>query len=276
MASFDAKHDGIDEVEASKAPLMDHIIELRSRLIRSIIALVVAFFLSFTVAQYIFIFLVWPYDYVVFSMTGQHAVLQYTAPQEFFLTKVRVAFYAGIFLSFPIIATQLYMFVAPGLYKHERRAFLPYLIATPVFFFLGATLVYFMLPGIFGFFASMQEDGTNGIKIELLPKVSEYLTLIMTLTLAFGVVFQLPVVLTLLAQIGLINSKQLRTYRRYAIIIAFIVAAVLTPPDPLSQISLALPTILLYELTIFAVQYVERRAERERNKGSSGTDLTLK
>jgi sec-independent protein translocase protein TatC len=274
MSATDRRED--DDIEASKAPLMDHIIELRSRLIRSLIALVVAFMLSFAVAQYIFDFLVWPYDYVIFSMTGKHAVLQYTAPQEFFLTKVKVAFYAAIFLSFPVIATQLYMFVAPGLYKHERRAFLPYLIATPVFFLLGATLVYFMLPGIFGFFASMQEDGANGVKIELLPKVSEYLTLIMTLTLAFGVVFQLPVVLTLLAQIGLVTSAQLKSYRRYAIILAFIVAAVLTPPDPLSQISLALPTVLLYELTIFAVRYVERRAERERMKGKppTGTDLT--
>jgi sec-independent protein translocase protein TatC len=265
MASFDTQE---DEIESSKAPLMDHIIELRSRLIRALIALVAAFLFSFFFAGAIYDFLVWPYDYVITSMTGKHAVLIFTAPQEFFLTKVKVAFYAGIFLSFPIIATQLYMFVAPGLYRHERRAFLPYLVATPIFFFLGATLVYFLLPGVLGFFASMQEDGSNGIKIELLPKVSEYLSLIMTLTLAFGVVFQLPVVLTLLAQIGLINSKQLKAYRRYAIILAFIVAAVLTPPDPLSQISLALPTILLYELTIFAVRYVERRAEREREQAS--------
>lgn len=264
-----------DDIEASKAPLMDHIIELRSRLIRSLIALVAGFILSFAFARYIYNFLVWPYDYVIRAMTGKPATMIFTAPQEFFLTQVKVAFYAGVFLSFPVIATQLYMFVAPGLYKHERRAFLPYLVATPVFFLLGATLVYFMLPGILGFFASMQEDGTNGIKIELLPKVSEYLSLIMTLTLAFGVVFQLPVVLTLLAQIGLVTSTQLKTYRRYAIIIAFIVAAVLTPPDPLSQISLALPTILLYELTIFAVRYVERRAEREKGKSSTGTDLTL-
>ncbi len=275
MASFSSED---DEVEASKAPLMDHIIELRSRLIRSLIALVVAFLIAFIFAGDIYNVLVWPYDYVITSMTGKHATLIFTAPQEFFLTKVKVAFYAGIFLAFPVIASQLYMFVAPGLYKHERRAFLPYLIATPVFFFLGALLVYFLLPGVLGFFASMQETGDNGIKIELLPKVSEYLSLIMTLTLAFGIVFQMPVVLTLLAQIGLINSAQLKQYRRYAIIIAFIVAAVLTPPDPLSQISLALPTILLYELTIFAVRYVERRAERERNgdqdKGPTGTDLT--
>jgi len=273
MSSFDRQE---DDIESSKAPLMDHIIELRARLIRSLIALIAAFLFSFAFARYIYNFLVWPYDYVIRAMTGKPATMIFTAPQEFFLTQVKVAFYAGLFLAFPVIATQLYMFVAPGLYKHERRAFLPYLVATPVFFVLGATLVYFMLPGVLGFFASMQESGENGIKIELLPKVSEYLSLIMTLTLAFGVVFQLPVVLTLLAQIGLVNSQQLKAKRRYAIIIAFIVAAVLTPPDPISQISLALPTILLYELTIFAVRYVERRTEREKNKGSTGTDLTLK
>ncbi|MDR3372536.1 MAG: twin-arginine translocase subunit TatC [Ancalomicrobiaceae bacterium] len=257
------------DIEASKAPLMDHIIELRTRLIRSLIALIVAFLLCFAVAGYIFDFLVLPYDWVIQHLTGGHAHLQFTAPQEFFLTKIEIGFYGGLAISFPVIASQLYMFVAPGLYKHERRAFLPYLVATPILFLLGATLVYFMLPGVLGFFASMQQTSNDGIKIELLPKVSEYLSLILKLIFAFGLVFQLPVVLTLLAQVGLITSDQLRKRRRYAILIAFVIAAVLTPPDPISQISLAVPTILLYELTIFAVRYVERR-------NAKGRDLVVK
>jgi sec-independent protein translocase protein TatC len=253
------------DIEASKAPLMDHIIELRTRLIRSLIALIVAFLFCFFFAKSIYNFLVWPYDWVIRSMTGKPAVLIFTAPQEFFLTQIEIAFYGGLFLAFPVIASQLYLFVAPGLYKHERRAFLPYLAATPVLFIAGATLVYFMLPGVLGFFASMQQSSEDGIKIELLPKVSEYLSLILKLTFAFGLVFQLPVVLTLLAQVGLVTSDQLRKRRRYAILIAFVIAAVLTPPDPISQISLAVPTILLYELTIFAVRYVEKRREKGRD-----------
>ena len=252
-----------DEIEASRAPLIEHLIELRSRLVKSLIAIVIAFLVCFYFAKGIYNFLVWPYDTVIRAMTGKPATMIFTAPQEFFITQIKVAFYGAICIAFPVIATQIYMFVAPGLYKHERNAFLPYLIATPVFFLLGATLVYFMLPMVLGFFASMQQTGENGIKIELLPKVSEYLSLIMSLTFAFGVVFQMPVVMTLLGRIGIVTSAGLRKRRRWAILLAFIVAAVLTPPDPLSQISLAIPTIILYELTILSVRFVEKKAGRD-------------
>ncbi|MDK9697493.1 MAG: twin-arginine translocase subunit TatC [Siculibacillus sp.] len=258
-----------DDIEASRAPLIEHLIELRSRLIRALLALVVAFLVCFAFAKQIYNFLVWPYDYVIRSMTGKPATMIFTAPQEFFITQIKVAFYGALIIAFPIIAAQIYKFVAPGLYRHERKAFLPYLVATPVFFLTGAALVYFMLPMVLGFFAGMQQTEGDGIKIELLPKVSEYLSLIMGLTFAFGLVFQMPVVLTLLARIGIIDSTILREKRRWAILIAFIVAAVLTPPDPLSQLSLALPSILLYELTIFAVKWVERKKVDEGTPGDA-------
>jgi sec-independent protein translocase protein TatC len=249
-----------DDIEASRAPLLDHLIELRSRLIRAMIAIVIAFIVCFFFAKHIYNFLLIPY---VWAAGSAHEIprLIYTAPQEYFLTQMKVALFGAIFVAFPVIATQIYKFVAPGLYKNERDSFVPYLVATPLLFILGACVVFFVLmPLAMRFFLSLEQQGGNGqAAIELLPKVNEYLSLIMTLVLAFGAVFQLPVILTLLARIGIVSSEMLKKQRRYAIVLAFIVAAVLTPPDIISQISLALPTILLYEASIYSVRIVERR-----------------
>jgi sec-independent protein translocase protein TatC len=256
---MNANVDPPDEVEASRAPLLDHLIELRSRLIRSVIAIFVAFLVCFFFAKDIYNLLVLPYVWAA----GPDAPVKliYTAPQEALLTNVKLAFFGAVFFAFPIIANQIYGFVAPGLYKNERKAFLPYLIATPVLFVLGGALVYFMvMPLAMHFFLTFQQSGGTGqAAIEMLPKVNEYLSLITALILAFGIVFQLPVAMTLLAQAGLLTSETLRGKRRWAIVLSFVVAAVLTPPDPLSQVSLAIPTVLLYEISIFAVRWVERQ-----------------
>ena len=251
-----------ENMERSAAPLVEHLIELRKRLVRSVIAVFAVFVGAFFIADEIFEILVGPFERAAQGAADLRLI--YTAPQEYLFAQLRIALFAALFIAFPVVASQIYKFVAPGLYKNEKRAFLPFLFATPILFFAGACLVYFVvMPLAMTFFISMQAfNPDTGTAIELLPRVSEYLGLIMTLIFAFGLVFQLPVAISLLARAGLVSASALRSKRKYAIVLTFIAAAILTPPDPVSQIGLAVPTLLLYEISIRIAALIERKREK--------------
>jgi sec-independent protein translocase protein TatC len=278
--------DDESELEASRAPLLEHLTELRTRLIWSVAAFAAAFVLCFAFANQIYMFLLHPFEIagalmeaqkqggghagpfdLLLALTGLKAItaqaqpleLVYTAPLEFFFTKMKLAGFGAIVISFPILAWQLYRFVAPGLYRKEKNAFLPFLLAAPVLFVMGGALVYYlMLPFVLWFSLSQQIVGA-GVQVTLLPKVSDYMTLVTQLLLAFGLCFQLPVVLSLAGLAGLIASETLAKGRRYAIVAIVFVAAIVTPPDPISQIMLSIPLYLLYEVSIWCVRLMELR-----------------
>ena len=242
-----------------------HFVELRSRLLNSLIFIFASFIISYIFAEQIYNFLVEPYASAVKDDQNSRRLI-FTALHETFITYIKVAFFAAIFLGSPILLIQIYKFIAPGLYKNEKRAILPYLISTPILFLLGGTLVYYLvMPLAIKFFLSFETLGSsNSLPIQLEAKVNEYLSLIMRLIFAFGISFQLPVLLNLLARIGVVNSDYLKNRRRYVVVIIFAVAAILTPPDPITQIGLAIPLLLLYELSILTVKFTEKKKRRSR------------
>ena len=247
------------ELNENKQPLLAHLVELRSRLIKTMIMITLLFFIFYLFADNIYNFLVQPYANAVEGEEGRRLI--FTALHETFFTYIKVALFAALFISLPFLLIQLWIFVAPGLYKNEKNVVVRYLFATPILFILGSALVYYLImPLAIKFFLSFESIGGNGaLPIQLEAKVNEYLSLIMRLILAFGLCFQLPVALTLMARVGLVSSEGLKKNRKYVIVGIFAIAAILTPPDPISQIGLGIPILLLYELSIIAVSFIEKR-----------------
>lgn len=255
----DSAEEGLDDTKMS---LIDHLTELRRRLIYAAVAFVVVFLVCFYFADIFFNFLVEPLAMVWDGQDGRRLI--FTALHEKFFTNIKVAFFTAAFLAFPVFAIQIWMFVAPGLYRNEKKAFLPFLVATPFLFFGGGAFVYYIvMPVAWQFFSGFEQlaAGAGALPIELEPKVNEYLSLVMRLIFAFGLSFELPVVLSLLAKVGIVTADGLKKKRRYAIVIAFVAAAILTPPDPLSQLALAIPIILLYEISIYCAVLIGRRRD---------------
>lgn len=269
----------IQDLDDRQMPLLDHLIELRNRLMYACAAMLLGFLVCYFFAEEIYAFLVRPLADIYQGQTGRRMI--YTGLTEAFFTYLKVAFWAGAFLTFPFVAIQLWLFIAPGLYRKEKRALMPFLMATPVLFFMGGAMVYyFIFPLAWRFFLSFETPAAEGVlPIELEARVGEYLSLVMKLIFAFGLSFQLPVALTLMGRVGLVSADGLARNRKFAVVGVFVAAAVITPPDIISQIGLGLPIILLYELSILAVRAVERRraaqeaAEEEAEADETSTEL---
>ena len=262
----------LKDIDDREMPLLDHLVELRNRLMYSAAAVFLGFLVCYLFAEQIYAFLVQPLANIYEGETGRRMI--YTGLAEAFFTYIKVAFFAGLFITFPFVASQLWLFIAPGLYRQEKQAFLPFLLATPVLFFLGGATVYYLIfPLAWQFFLSFETTGLDGsLPIQLEARVSEYLDLVMKLIFAFGLCFQLPVALTLMGRVGLVTSQALARNRKYAIILTFVVAALLTPPDIISQVGLGLPILLLYEISIICVRIVEkRRVEEEEDEAVGAT-----